>query len=79
MFSIGLGEILLCLLVGVLALKPAQWATLWVNMRRLHRDIQAWRDSLHAETAKEVREQALQERITKAAAVSDVSDLLPKQ
>lgn len=76
MFSVGLGEIVLVGIVGVLVLKPAQMMDAVKTCRGLLREFREWRAKFDADQIRQEKEAALAQRIAEAAKVSDVSDLL---
>lgn len=76
MFSVGMAEVLVVIIVAVLVLKPEQMVDAMNMCRGMMREWRAWRARFDAEQVRLEKEHALAERIARAAAVSDVSDLL---
>ena len=76
MFSVGLGEILVVLIVAVLVLKPEQMVDALKTFRSLRLQWRSWRAQFDAEQVRLEKEHDLAVRTAIAAKVSDVSDLL---
>lgn len=76
MFSVGLGEIVIVLVVAVVVLKPEQMVDALKTFRSLRMQWRTWRAQFDAEQIRLEKEQDLAIRTAIAAKVSDVADLV---
>lgn len=78
MFSVGFFEIALCVLVALIVLKPEQLVETARTIRYMIFKMRELTTHMEQDFINQENQKALEERIRKAAKVSDVSDLLPE-
>jgi Sec-independent protein translocase protein TatA len=74
--SIGVSELILVIVIAVLVLKPTQMVSAWLQCKRALFKVRTYTNTLEQEYLHTQKQQALSDRIAKAAKVSDVSDLM---
>lgn len=78
MFGVSLGEIVVILIVALVVLGPDKLPSVARKLGVWYARSRKWLDTLGAQAEEQWQLQQLEERIQKAAKISDVSDLLPK-
>ena len=78
MFGVSFGELLVILIVALIVLGPERLPHLARKLGVFYARSRQWLEKLNAQAEEQLQLQELEQRIQRAAKISDVSDLLSK-